>query len=125
MNIHGLASCCTGAVNPSVVATIKTSTGATTNADGSQTPTYTTATGMVNVQALAAKDIQHLNGLNIQGVTRKAYCYGNVNGIIRASGKGGDVLTLPDGTIWKVGNVFESWPDWSAVGLIEQAPAVS
>ena len=71
-------------------------------------------------QALAAKDIQHLNGLNIQGVTRKAYCYGAVNGVVRASSKGGDLLTLPDGTIWLVAVVFESWPDWSAVGLTQQ-----
>jgi hypothetical protein len=120
MNLHGLASSCTGAVNPDVEATIKTSTGSTPNPDGTLTPTYATATGLVNIQALAAKDIQHLNGLNYQGVEKKAYCYGAVNGIVRASNKGGDLLTLLDGTIWLVGPVFESWPDWSAVGLTQQ-----
>jgi hypothetical protein len=120
MNLHGLASNCTGAVNPSVVATIRTSTGSTPQADGSLVPTYATATGLVNVQGLSGKDIQHLNGLNIQGVTRKAYCRGDVNGVVRASGQGGDLLTLPDGTIWLVATVFESWPDWSAVGLAQQ-----
>lgn len=121
MNVHGLALGATGAVNPPVLATIQTSTGSTTNADGTQTPVYTTASGLVQVQGLSGRDIQHLNGLNIQGVTRKAYCFGDVNGIIRASGKGGDVLTLLDGSIWKVGVVFESWTTWSAVGLIQQA----
>ncbi len=125
MNLHGLASPAVGAVNPPVLATIQTSTGSTVATDGSVTPTFTTANGLVNVQALSGKDIQHLNGLNVQGVTRKAYCYGTVNGIIRASGKGGDKITMPDGTIWKVGTVFETWPDWSAVGLIQQAPAVN
>jgi len=120
MNLHGLASNCAGAVNPSVVATIRTSTGSTPQADGSLVPTYATATGLVNVQGLSGKDIQHLNGLNIQGVTRKAYVKGDLNGVVRASGQGGDLLTLPDGTIWLVATVFESWPDWSAVGLIQQ-----
>ena len=124
MNLHGLASTATGAVYPPVLATIKTATGYTTAADGKQTPTYTTASGLVSIQALAGRDLQHLNGLNIQGVTRKAYCYGNVNGIIRASSKGGDLLALPDGTVWKVVLVFETWSDWSAVGLSQQAPAV-
>jgi hypothetical protein len=120
MNLHGLASSCTGAVNPSVVATIRISTGSTPQPDGSLLPTYAPATGMVNVQALSGKDLQHLNGLGIQGVTRKAYCRGDINGVVRASGSGGDLLTLPDGTIWLVATVFESWPDWSAVGLIQQ-----
>jgi len=120
MNVHGLASCCTGAVHPPVLATIRTSTGATGLPSGKRVPTYTTTTGPVSIQALAGKDIQHLNGLGLQGVTRKAYCYGAVNGIIRASGQGGDLLTLPDGTIWKVATVFETWPDWCAVGLSQQ-----
>ena len=122
MNLHGLASGCIGAVNPPVVATIQTSTGSTPSPDGSgkRIPTFATATGLVNVQALSGKDLQHLNGLDIQGVTRKAYCYGAINGVVRASNKGGDKLTLADGTIWKVATVFESWPDWSAVGLSQQ-----
>ena len=119
MNLHGLAAGI-GAVNPSLTATIKTANGYTTAADGTTTPIYTTATGPVQVQALTGKDLQHLNNLNIQGVSRKAYCYGNVNGVVRASSKGGDLLTLADGTVWKVANVFESWPDWSAVGLAQQ-----
>lgn len=119
MNLHGLAAGI-GAVNPSLTATIKTATGYTTAADGTTAPIYTTATGPVQVQALSGKDLQHLNALNIQGVSRKAYCYGNVNGVIRASSKGGDLLTLADGTVWKVATVFESWPDWSAVGLTQQ-----
>jgi hypothetical protein len=119
MNLHGLAAG-TRAVTPAVVATIQTSTGYSTAADGTQAATYATASGPVDVQALSGKDIAHLNGQNIQGVERKAYCYGAVNGIIRTSGKGGDRLIFPDGTIWLVVNVFETWPDWSAVGLTQQ-----
>ena len=120
MNLHGLASSCIGAVNPSVQATIRTSTGSTPNPDGTLTPTYATATGLVNVQPLSGRDLQHLSGLNIQGVTRKAYIRGAINGLVRASNQGGDLLTLPDGTIWLVTTVFETWPDWSAVGLTQQ-----
>ena len=81
---------------------------------------FRTAEGLVGIQALAAKDIQHLNGLQLQGVTRKGYCYGAINAIVRASGKGGDLITCPDGTVWLVRNVFESWPGWTAVGLTQQ-----
>jgi len=119
VNLHGLASGIQ-AVNPSILATFRTANGYTTGADGTTTPIYTTATGPVQVQALTGKDLQHLNNLNIQGVSRKGYCYGNVNGVVRASSKGGDTITLADGTLWKVATVFESWPDWSAVGLALQ-----
>ena len=120
MNLHGLALGATGAVNPAVLTTIKSSTGSTPNPDGTRTPTYSTATGLVDVQALSGRDLVHLNGLNIQGVTRKAYCFGDVNGVIRATGAGGDLLVLPDASIWLVRLVFETWPDWSAVGLSQQ-----
>ena len=121
MNLHGIASGAIGAVNPNVSATLQVSTGSTSNADGSLTPTYAApVTVTVNFQDLANRDIQHLNGLNIQNATKKAYCYGSVNGIVRDTQQGGDLLTMADGTLWLVAYVFESWPDWCAVALTQQ-----
>ena len=114
MNLHGIVSGVIGKINPFVTATIRVSTGYTTNADGSRTPTYTTTTAQVQLQALAYDDIVQADSMQIQGVRRKMYVQGDVEGLVRADNRGGDLVTLPDGTVWKVAMVDEHWPDWTA-----------
>lgn len=121
MNLQGLAAACIGAVNPPTLATIKAATGYTTLPGGKQVPTYSTTTGLIDVQALSGKDLQHTNELNITGVLRKVYARGAINSVIRATGAGGDILNF-DGFDWKVVCVFETWPAWSAVAVAQQVP---
>lgn len=126
MNLHGLVSGIVGTVNPFVPVTLNQSSGYTTADDGTRTPTFTTSAQSAQVQALSAPEIQHLDGLNIQGVLRKAYLNGDWRGVYRPSNQGGDRLvfgTTADvpvslqGTTWKVVTVFETWPDWCALAI--------
>ncbi|WP_233343478.1 hypothetical protein [Burkholderia cepacia] len=126
MNLHGIVSGVIGTVNPFVPVTLQQSTGYTTALDGERTPTYATSPQSVQVQALTAKEIQHLDGLNIQGVLRKAYLNGDWRGVYRATNQGGDLLQFAavagvsaslQGTTWKVVQVFETWPDWCALAI--------
>lgn len=125
MNLHGIVRSQISAVNPDIAATLRRSAGYTTDTDGTQIPAYTTLTGSIQVQAFGPSDLRHVGPLNIQGVLRKVYAYGNWMGVVRADQKGGDILTFPQfpfATVqdWKVITVFETWPDWCAIGVVLQ-----
>ena len=121
MNLHHIAARATRAVTPGVPATVMQSNGYTVGADGSQQPAYvlpyiqTTA----DLQALTGRDVEHLSGLNVQGVTEKAYLTGNFEGVFRVLGKGGDLLVV-NGRTYLVSAVLERWPDWCCVALTMQ-----
>jgi hypothetical protein len=94
--------------------------GYTTQPDGTRTPNQTSRTVRANVQALSGSDLRHVDGLGLQGVMRSVYLYGDVEGIVRADNKGGDVLQFPQvpgGTVndWLVTQVLEVWPHWCKV----------
>ncbi|CAG4887971.1 hypothetical protein [Paraburkholderia saeva] len=126
MNLHGLVSGVVGTVNPFVPVTLNRSTGYTTADDGKRTPTYTASPQSAQVQGLSAPEIQHLDGLNITGVLRKAYLNGDWRGVYRPDNQGGDLFVFAgaapvppslQGTTWKVVQVFETWPDWCALAI--------
>jgi hypothetical protein len=97
-------------VNPMTTITIKQSTGYATSVDGGRIPTYATPVSVqAQVQPLQYTDLQQLDGLNLTGIRRAIYLNGNWRGIIRVGQDGGDLVTLPDGSIWLVVFVFEDW----------------
>jgi len=124
MNLHSIVAPIIAAVNPMISATWQQSDGTyTTSASGQRTPNYTT-TGNVQlqVQALSARDLAHLDGLNIQNVTRKVWANGSLQGVNRTTGQGGDLLTF-NGSTYLVTIVFETWDQdgpWCSAGLTLQ-----
>lgn len=96
------------------------STGFSTSEDFQQVPEYESTTVLANVQALSGSDLQHINGLNIQGTMRKVYLYGDVKAISRPDATGADLLVFPQDPdsspqTWLVSQVMETWPDWCCV----------
>lgn len=126
MNLHSIVNGNIRAVNPNRYATLKLSQGSAINADGSQTPQYADpVTVTAQVQQLTTRDLMHLDALNIQGSTRKIYLLGQVQAIVRVSEKGGDLITLVDGTVYLTTAVLESWnevenPSWCSVAVTLQ-----
>jgi hypothetical protein len=124
MNLHNIVRGAIRAVNPEIIVTVQRSTGSTTNPDGTRVPTYETIRGVrAQMQALQYNDIAMLDGLNIQGERRSLYLNGNWEGLVRADGKGGDVITFPDGTVWLVAIVLENWAfrdGWVKVAVTRQ-----
>lgn len=124
MNLHAIVSGAVAAVNPFVTATIQRSTGYTTAPGGRRTPTYAApVTVQVQVQALQYNDIQQVDGLNIEGERRAMYINGDWEGLLRDDRKGGDLITLPDGTVWLVALVLENWAGtdgWVKVAVTRQ-----
>lgn len=119
MNLHGLVRGAITAVNPDIQATVTRADGYTTGPSGKQVPVVVSSPALVQVQGLNAKDIEHMNALNIQGVLRSVHLYGDWRGIQRATSSGGDTMTF-NGQSWRVVHVMETWPDWSRVIVAQQ-----
>ena len=116
MNLHAICAGAIGSVNPFISGTVKVSNGTYTTArDGTQTPNYTTTTGVkLQVQALTGKDIRQIDGLNLQGTLCAIYASGAISGVIRASSKGGDLIVIASGAYagtWLCSQVLEQWSD--------------
>lgn len=132
LNLHALASPFVAIVNPPVPATFLASDGYSTAANGKRTPAYLSGVPTaVQVQALSGGELELMEGLNIQGVKRAMYLSGDVKGVDRASGDGGDLITFgatPDvpaplqGTVWLVSVVLEAWDatGWCKIGAVKQ-----
>jgi hypothetical protein len=111
-----------------VPVSVQISNGNTSNADYTQTPNYSPAIILQGqIQSLTFSDLRQLEGLNIQGSKRAVYLQGDIEGLVRETNKGGDILTFPDSTIWLVTTVLEDWnpPDanisgWCKVAVTEQ-----
>jgi hypothetical protein len=109
VNLHSIVAPCVGAVNPNVGVTILPSTGSVTNPDGSRVPSYgTPVSAVAQVQALTYTDLRQLDGLNITGIRKTMYLYGDVEAIVRVAQQGGTLIQFNNQT-WLVVQVPENW----------------
>lgn len=127
LNLHGIVRGVIQSVNGDITAVLRRNTGYTIAPNGKQIPTTSDTTGSIQEQALGPSDLRHVNDLNIQGVMRKVYMYGDWGGPVRADQVGGDILLFPHvrggpAVPWKIVTVFETWTDsgWCAVGVVLQ-----
>lgn len=110
MNLHSYVAGAIGAVNPQISVTVQVSTGNVKNADFTLTPTYADpVTVLAQVQPLTYRDIQQIDGLNLQGTRKAIYLNGAINGLVRPQNDGGDLITFPDGSVWLVALVLEGF----------------
>lgn len=123
MNLHGLVSGAIGTVNPFVIVTVQFSAGASAAPDGTLIPAYAPEDVSAQIQAMGWRDLEKMEGLNLQGSLCKIYFYGFVEAIVRNTQKGGDLVTVTGGPYagtWLTNTVLEAWPDWCAVACILQ-----
>lgn len=110
MNLHAIVAPIISAVNPLIPVGVQISTGFTTNADFTKTPSYApSVTVMAQVQPLSGRDLRQIEGLNLQGTLKAIYLNGEIDGVVRVQLKGGDLITLPDNSVWLVSQDLESW----------------
>ena len=122
MDLHGIAASAIGAVNPFVPVTIRISTGRTISADGTPIPTYDDPIVGVSaqIQPMTFNDLRQTEGLNLQGTKRGIYLEGNIDAIVRLNQKGGDLITMEDGSVWLTVLILESWVDWVKAAIVLQ-----
>lgn len=112
MNLHGVVSRAIGAVNPFIEAQFQRCTGYTTAPDGGRIPSYSAPeTASVQKQELTFKDLQHIDGMNLQTEVTAIWFNGSLKAADRVGQTGGD-LVLINGQTWLVVAVPETWPDW-------------
>jgi len=127
MEIRGIANSATSSINDNQIIVWQQNKGYTTDATGHRTPLITNVSIKAQIQAVSAQALKHIDALNIQGVMRSVYMFGNVQGVVRADQKGGDILQFPQvkgGQVknWLVIDVAETWPTWAHVVVVLQNP---
>lgn len=129
MNLHSIVAPLVSAVNPMVPCSVQVSLGSAVDTSYNRVPAYAAAVTIEGqVQSLTFRDLQQMEGLNLQGTRRAIYLLGDVEGLVRVDNKGGDLITLPDNTVWLVAMVLESWlqnnpatdPGWVKVAVTLQ-----
>lgn len=119
MNLHAIAGPVVAAINPTILCQVQFSNGSTTGADGTEVPAYSAPVTMTaQVQAFAQRDLRQVEGLNLQGTYRAIYLYGDVEGVVRVTAQGGDLITFPGpvagfapGSVWLTAYADETWAD--------------
>lgn len=123
MNLHGIIRGVITTVNPDTLAIVRMSAGAAISADGTQIPAYANdIPARIQVQALSAGEIRQTDNLNLQGLMRGIYLYGDWEGLVRKQGKGGDLIIF-GGQVWLIVQVLETWPGWCKVAVSLQMDA--
>ena len=123
MDLRSVANQCTRTINDNELVSVLISDGYTIGTGAKQVPKYLPAqAGYAQVQALDNKDLQQLDGLNIQGDIRAAYLYGPLAGVVRPEQVGGDLIKRNGGTeTWLIVKVLETWRDWTKVAIVLQS----
>lgn len=110
MNLHSVAAPIIGVINRNVSIEVRPSIGYTSSAGGRRTPLYGEPFILQGqVQSLTYTDVIVLDRLQITGIRRAIYLSGDVEGIVRVNQQGGDLLELPDGSVWLVVYVLENY----------------
>lgn len=93
MNLHGIVRGPINSVNPDRTALYLKSTGAASNSDFTQSAAYAPGvTVRIQIQPLDNEGLRQIERLNMTGVFRTVYMFGNAQGIVRVQAKGGDLL---------------------------------
>jgi hypothetical protein len=109
LNLSAVAGAYVSAINPWIIGAVKVSTGSTVAADGSVAPNFSTFPNQrFQVQPLSPGEIRQAEFLNLQGVMRSVWMNGNIEGLDRPAGKGGDLLLFNSST-WLVTMPSEQW----------------
>lgn len=112
MNLHNIVRSVIPAVNPDITATLCRSDGWTTGEGRQRIPKYLPDIQItIQLQPLSRGDLQHVDGLNMQGIFKSIHVNGNFWSVNRNQQKGGDLFII-NGETWLVIEPLELWPDW-------------
>ena len=120
MNLHNLANNAVRRVNPNTTATVRRYLGEVMGEGRIPIPQYAPDEQItIQFQPLSKGDLQHVDGLNIQGLFKSIHVNGNFYSVNREMKKGGDLFIVGDQT-WLVVEPMELWPDWSRLLVVLQ-----
>ncbi|MBN4857036.1 hypothetical protein H4F83_08990 [Citrobacter freundii] len=112
MNLHKIANSAIRRVNPNISAVLKKCAGQTIGPGRKPVPSYLPDQNVtIQLQPISRGDMQHVDGLNIQGLAKVIYVNGNYFSVQRELEQGGDIFVI-NGEQWLVVEPVELWPDW-------------
>lgn len=113
MNLHSIVRNAINHVNPFIEAQVMVSDGFEIGPGRKQVPKYLPAQSVsIQLQPLSRGDLQHVDGMNIQGLCKSIHINGNFYGTNREKSIGGDLFIIGSET-WLVIEPMELWPNWS------------
>lgn len=113
MNLRNIANGMTQAINPNITAIGRRYQGEAIGAGRKPTPSYYPDEEVtLQLQPMSRGDIQHVDGLNLQGLIKSVHINGAYYSVNRTMQKGGDLFII-NGQTWLVVEPMELWPDWS------------
>ena len=113
MNLHKISNSLIRSVNPNISAVVRRYSGEVMGPGRKPIPRYAPDEQIIiQFQPLTRGDLQHVDGLNIQGLFKSIHVNGSFYSVNRTMDKGGD-LFIVDGKTWLVIEPLELWPDWS------------
>lgn len=123
IDVARLAQGAIQSVLPDRPITIKKYAGVTRNADGERVPSYTTISGMGNVQALSSSALRYAEKMGLQGEMLSVYSL--APNLLTASMQGvtgGDLITF-EGSDWLVVTLVESYSTYCHAIIQRQVTA--
>jgi hypothetical protein len=112
LNLHKIANSAIRRVNPNISAVLKKYAGETIGPGRTPQPSYLPDQGVIiQLQPLSKGELQHVDGLNVQGLVKSIYVNGNYFSVQREKEQGGDIFLI-NGETWLVVEPIELWPDW-------------
>lgn len=113
MNLNQIANGVVKAVSPNILLSIQVSTGNTESPDGTRVPTYAPPqVAYGQVQPLSYREIAQVDSLNLQGTRKGIYINSFVEGLVRPTNQGGDLITVEEGPnagLYLVVLIEETW----------------
>lgn len=107
-------------MNPFVPAIYYRSLGSVTASNGARVPAFAQAVPMnIQKQELSFKELQHVDGMNLQGIFCSVYLRGHAFAVTRDKKRGGDKFLI-DGETWLLVEIMEQWDNWCRVILVLQ-----
>lgn len=131
MNLRAMANSVARSVNQNVAATLRRSSGYTTDDTGRRTASYADEPIVVQVQALTQSELEHLDRLNISNGQASVFANTQLSSVDRSSHSGGDLIVfgsddaIPDtlrGQTWLVVALLEGWAGsgWCKAAITSQ-----
>lgn len=117
MNLRSIANRYTQRINPNQGIIGRRYKGMTVGPGRTPIPNYYDDENVIGqLQPLSSKDLQHIDGMNLQNDVQTLFINGAYYGVERKLNKGADLFIIGADT-WLVVQVIEMWPNWSRVIL--------
>ncbi|HAV8297897.1 TPA: hypothetical protein JLC35_000358 [Escherichia coli] len=120
MNLRQIANNAITSINPNIPAILKKYAGETIGPGRKPIPSYLPDQHVtIQLQPISRGDMQHVDGLNIQGLPKVIYVNGNYFSVQRELEQGGDIFVI-NGEQWLVVEPIELWDSWCRLIVVLQ-----